>query len=159
MELNFDVSNREILRTPYFSDFFFEKIDIFITTDRQKEYKLLQSAVHGRFLIDLGEALIDLMQNDDTKSIKSIGGPFTYEISSNSDDFKIKIIQRHELMQEYIYSKEKFIVAVAKECKNYLETIKKANPRIVLEDQYQLIASCFLYFDRLTTLENNRHIL
>ncbi|MGG0655429.1 hypothetical protein [Rummeliibacillus pycnus] len=150
MELKFCIENEEILITPYYNDFFFENIKIFVKTAKYEKNKLFQSALHGKFLLNLGEAIIEILKTGQEQKVKSIGEPHIYEISLQSDtgEIMIKELIKQKVIQKYTYPKEEFLKALANESKHYLQTIKKVNPRIALEDQYQLLASCYVYFDR-----------
>lgn len=153
--MKFVIENRELLRTPYCSGFFFESIKIFVKREKYKKHKLFQSAIHGHFLLHLGDQLIKLLKTGKPQHVHPIDGPHTYEISLDCDDIIIKIQEKHKILQKYIYPKDHFIIAIAQESKQYLQKIKKINPRIVLEDQYSLLASCYIYFDRNLMEENS----
>lgn len=153
MELQFEVENLEILQTSYYKDFFFEKIKIFIKTMKYEKNGLFQSKVHGRFLLNLVEALVELTKSNEVQSIQSIGEPGKYEIYLESDNIIIESKENQKTLQKYTYPKDDLIDALVQEIKNYLQKIKKANPRIVLEDQYQLLSSCYFSFDKSTILD------
>ncbi|HWI50471.1 MAG TPA: hypothetical protein VNU45_19850 [Rummeliibacillus sp.] len=155
MELKFCVENGDILRSPYYNDFFFEKIKICVKTEKYEKTKLFHSALHGRFLLNLGEAIIELLKTGKEQTVKSIGEPHLYKISLQSDEIIIKSIEKQEVIQKFNCSREDFLNALAIESKHYLQSIKKVNPRIVLEDQYQLLASCYVFFDSSPIFEFN----
>lgn len=157
VELKFLIENEDILRTAYFPDFFFEEIKIFAKAVKYEKILLFQSALHGKFLLNLGDAIIEILKTGNEQQVKAVGEPYTYEISLQSDpeEIIIKTLLKQEVIQKYSYPKEAFLKALADESKHYLHAIKKMNPRIVLEDQYQLLASCYVYFDDSPLFEFN----
>ncbi|MGX9134921.1 hypothetical protein ACWV26_11140 [Rummeliibacillus sp. JY-2-4R] len=155
MELRFEVENLEILRSAYYKDFFFEKIKIFAKTMKYEKNELFQSEIHGRFLLNLVEALMELMKSNEAQTFDSIGEHRKYEIYLQSDKLNIEINENQQSLQKYTYPIEDFINALVHEIKNYLQKIKRLNPRIVLEDQYQLLSSCTFYFDKASILDFN----
>lgn len=153
MEIRFDIENIEILQTSYYKDFFFEKIKIFVKTVKYEKIELFQSKIHGRFLLNLVEALVELTKSNEVQVIRSIGESGKYEIYLESNYIIIESIENEKTLQKYTYLKDDLIDALVQEIKNYLQKIKKANPRIVLEDQYQLLSSCYFSFDQSTILD------
>jgi len=161
VELKFFIEDEDILRSGYYHDYFFEEIKIFAKTVKYEKILLFQSALHGKFLLTLGDAMVEILKTGKVQQVKSIGEPYIYEISVQSDteEIIIKTFLKDEMMQKYTYPKEDFIKALVNESKHYLNTIKKINPRIVLEDQYQLLSSCYVYFDNSSIFEFNSSIL
>ncbi|GEM_PF-3277543 len=152
MEIQFVPRNLELLKTPYYADFFYENIIIYFNEENTTD-AVFESAVHGTFLLKLGEALINLVKTKETQKVESIGTTISYRISQMDHTIYIVKYSGDEEIEKHLCRYNLFFEGLTLATKNYLHTIKRENPRIVLIDQYQLLASCFINFDQIRLLE------
>lgn len=143
MKLEFQSNDFEQLKSPYYNDFFFQKIEI-VNIDTEEVY--FSSEFQGKFILLIWEALIELNDQPSTIKIKQFGKTNAYQLHRNGDELHIAFND----VETFVVSYQAFYQAFYNATKYYLNFIKRENPRISLEDAYQqLSASCY-YFERHT---------
>lgn len=143
MKLEFQSNDFEQLKSPYYNDFFFQKMKI-VNIETEEVY--FTSEFQGKFILLIWEAIIELKDRPSTINVKQFGKTNTYQLTR--DDLELRISFNDDAI--FTVSFEAFYQAFYNATKYYLNYIKRENPRISLEDAFQqLSASCY-YYERNT---------
>lgn len=132
----------EQLRSPYYDDYFFQNIQII---NEETEELLLYSEFQGKFLQNVWDVLIKFESIENTTvKLKQFGKMKYYKIMKNADSLTIQLAD--ELAKNYSY--QSFYSDFYHATKNYLNLIRRENPRIGLDELYQQLAASCYYYER-----------
>lgn len=137
----------EHLKSAYYDDFFFQHIEVI---NRENSSTIFASDFQGKFLQSVWDALIEFANDEplQTIEVKKFGKVNPYTLSKSNNQLKIVSDGNEAITVEL----SEFYEAYYEATKYYLHFIRKENPRVVLQENYQqLSASCYYYEQNNTT--------
>lgn len=131
----------EHLKTAYYDDFFFQHVEVI---NQENNCSILASDFQGKFLQLIWDALIEFSMEEKnmTSVIKKFGKNSPYTLSKTKNILTISESNQQNISIDL----HVFFEAYYEATKRYLNFIKKENPRVVYQENFQqLSASCYYY--------------